>query len=344
MDDTGLNFDAERCDTCGLCVAACPHEALSVSAPVAMLTPKPQPRVLMACDRSAHGQPVPGSRGAHAPGVTACLHSLSPVWLWEQAQQHQTQELLLLAGSCTQCQRRPEQLLHTRWQAWVDRADGANQPSPRLTWATSAQWSLAVHQAKPLIPARRKLLFRLMPGPAASESDPNKQVLTSGRRAATAHLNQRTAGTQSVPPLWQVTLDARLCNWCLACLRLCPTQAMRLSVAEDQVRGLLSLNSNQCTGCGLCTDVCDVNAIEISEPVGTDQPVAGQRWRLRKHVCGACRTACWQWADTPTRETDSLCHACRSGKPHKQHRIIDHGSADHAMAPAHAPCTTQPMG
>lgn len=285
----------------------------------------PQPQVLMACDHSSHGLSASSANGHHTAGVTTCLHSLSPAWLWDQAQHHKAIELLLLSGSCTQCPRRPEQMLHTRWQAWVDRTQ---QPSPRLTWATSAQWNEAVRNAKPPESPRRKLLLKLMPsaqGGPAKAATAAKASLTSGRSAAAAHLRGQVRAAPTVPPFWSVTLDGHKCNWCMTCLHLCPNQAFSLTSSQTGDRGLFALDNTLCTGCGLCTDVCDVHALAISEPAGNTHRETSQPWRLGSHVCSACGTRHWRPVDVRTSETDTRCPACLGGKPPKRHRIIDDG-------------------
>ena len=324
IDEDGLTFDAEHCDRCDLCVAACPHEALSVPAPVAKVCLTPQPQVLMACDHSTHGLSANGANGNHAAGVTTCLHSLSPAWLWDQAQHHKALEFLLLSGSCKQCPRRPEQMLHTRWQAWVDRTQ---QPSPRLTWATSAQWAAAVQNAKPPESPRRKLLLKLMPSAPGGPAKAANASLTSGRSAAAAHLRGQVRAAPTVPPFWSVTLDGQKCNWCMTCLHLCPKRAFSMTSSKTGDRGLFALDSTLCTGCGLCTDVCDVHALAISEPVGTNHRETSQLWRLGNHVCSACGTRHWRPVDVRTSETDTRCPACLGGKPPKRHRIIDDGAS-----------------
>ncbi|MGV9213584.1 DUF362 domain-containing protein [Micromonospora sp. RB23] len=55
-----------------------------------------------------------------------------------------------------------------------------------------------------------------------------------------------------------VTIDA--CQGCGACLRTCPTHAIR------PVAGGLTVRADLCTGCLECLEICPVDAIRVTEP------------------------------------------------------------------------------
>ncbi|MGF1644951.1 MAG: 4Fe-4S binding protein, partial [Thiotrichales bacterium] len=68
IDDEQLSIDTTRCDGCGLCVAACPQEALEVPLTPLALNVAEQRMALVACERSV----APDERG----GVVPCIHAL----------------------------------------------------------------------------------------------------------------------------------------------------------------------------------------------------------------------------------------------------------------------------
>lgn len=59
-----------------------------------------------------------------------------------------------------------------------------------------------------------------------------------------------SAGVPAFPP---VVIDA--CQGCGACLRTCPTHAIR------PVPGGLTVRADRCTGCLECVEICPVDAI-----------------------------------------------------------------------------------
>ena len=45
------------------------------------------------------------------------------------------------------------------------------------------------------------------------------------------------------------------------CAKECPTDA----IERDDGSGIVSIDREKCTGCGICVDVCPTNAIEVNE-------------------------------------------------------------------------------
>ncbi|WUI10402.1 4Fe-4S binding protein [Micromonospora sp. NBC_00421] len=64
------------------------------------------------------------------------------------------------------------------------------------------------------------------------------------------------AGAHGFPP---VVIDA--CQGCGACLRTCPTHAIR------PVPGGLTVRADRCTGCLECVEICPVDAIRATTDV-----------------------------------------------------------------------------
>lgn len=54
-------------------------------------------------------------------------------------------------------------------------------------------------------------------------------------------------------------VDANRCNGCVHCMRVCPTEAIRVT------GGCASIDSNKCIDCGSCFRVCPVRAIKVEQ-------------------------------------------------------------------------------
>jgi len=75
--------------------------------------------------------------------------------------------------------------------------------------------------------------------------------------------------------LWDVTADEPFCTGCMVCVRECPTQCMT-AVMHDNPKAVdgtshrrkiietFEINLNRCILCGICVDVCNFDAIEMS--------------------------------------------------------------------------------
>ena len=101
-----------------------------------------------------------------------------------------------------------------------------------------------------------------------------------GRKPVTVHypdqhlpVQDRYMGFPAL--LWDVTADEPFCTGCMVCVRECPTQCMT-AVMHDNPKAVdgtshrrkiietFEINLNRCILCGICVDVCNFDAIEMS--------------------------------------------------------------------------------
>lgn len=89
------------------------------------------------------------------------------------------------------------------------------------------------------------------------------------------------------------------CTLCETCFKLCPTGVFTLE------GGHLEVNSEKCTGCMLCVDVCMEEGITISPEVTASQL---QQTPIELNECKACgsKFTAWEEADT--------CPICKKRK------------------------------
>lgn len=75
--------------------------------------------------------------------------------------------------------------------------------------------------------------------------------------------------------LWDYSNDEPYCTGCMVCVRECPTQCMSAEMtdnprfaAEESTRKKIidsfEINLGRCIVCGICVDVCNFDAIEMS--------------------------------------------------------------------------------
>ncbi|NDP20287.1 MAG: CoB--CoM heterodisulfide reductase iron-sulfur subunit A family protein [Paludibacter sp.] len=69
-------------------------------------------------------------------------------------------------------------------------------------------------------------------------------------------------GTISVDPII-ARVDTDACTWCGKCADVCDYGALK--VVEIDGKKVAAVNKAVCTGCGICAPVCPVNAIEIAQ-------------------------------------------------------------------------------
>ncbi len=321
--DEGLSFDADRCDGCGLCVAACPLEALEVPAPTPIVATDGERLLWLACERAGIAPPD----GTPDPaGFTPCLHTLTPDWVLQWQQRHRITQLRLASGDCATCERRPAETLQGHWQPVAERLSRAGQPVPTLVPTDARQWQARANRSDQPDPRRRNFLGRLLQGPGTPPRDPARQnslaPLTSGRRHL-VHTLAAGPGGPTTAPLWQLRLDPDRCTWCMACAKLCPEQALTQHADPDETVDHFTLHAARCTGCTLCLDVCDSQALSLSGP---DQPRSPhpQVFELQREICPVCRVTYHR--QRPPRNAASHesepCPTCRRGRPVWPDRVV----------------------
>ncbi len=75
--------------------------------------------------------------------------------------------------------------------------------------------------------------------------------------------------------LWDPTVDEPYCTGCMVCVRECPTQCMSAQMKDNPLHAEgkskrrkiideFEINLNRCILCGICVDVCNFDAIEMS--------------------------------------------------------------------------------
>ena len=98
------------------------------------------------------------------------------------------------------------------------------------------------------------------------------------------------------------------CNQCKECIATCPEDA----ISWDEAMEIVRVDADKCTSCGLCVDVCDLQAIHLD-------PVTGAAL-----ICDLCdgEPQCVEWCPTGALryEAKGIPVAQRSGKDYVQNQ------------------------
>lgn len=87
-----------------------------------------------------------------------------------------------------------------------------------------------------------------------------------------------------------VVLETEACTLCGFCVQVCPTRALAIRETTSETR--LVLNVAACVGCGKCERVCEAHALSLAPSVD-GQPPPADRITLRRSprpVCRGCGT------------------------------------------------------
>ncbi len=90
---------------------------------------------------------------------------------------------------------------------------------------------------------------------------------------ARLEINERYMGFPAL--LWDYTVAEPYCTGCMVCIRECPTQCMSAQMKDNplhpegksrrrKIVDTFEINLGRCILCGICVDVCNFDAIEMS--------------------------------------------------------------------------------
>ncbi|MBI4307623.1 MAG: 4Fe-4S binding protein [Chloroflexi bacterium] len=291
-DGDVILVERARCQSCGLCVAACPQRAVElpgwspdeIEAQLTALLDTDigisERAVLLIC-KDARGPVGDGWLPVRVPcvamvPVAAILHAL--------AQGAAAVALYPCEDDCP----------HGQGEALRGRVDYCQ----RLLWLMGrGPESVRVVGANTTDPAP------LSTPPVQSKSKrPTDSVVLFGREAAALALETLTARCafdkdlvleHPHSPLGVVRIDSRTCTGCGACASSCPTGALSYQRSEDEVA--LAFDPRLCAACGQCVPVCPEKAAgAIAAARVTDMRLISrgiqvffQDQEARCHECGA---------------------------------------------------------
>jgi Pyruvate/2-oxoacid:ferredoxin oxidoreductase delta subunit len=271
IDEEGLNLDTALCDGCGLCTAACPQEALSVDLHVLSVEMEGERVVLAACERAMVS---PGD------GVIPCVHGLSVRALARLAAAG-VGAIATATGDCASCDRGAGERLERRLPE-LNRllrsrglAELVHHQYPPAAWQALRKRS---RRTPGHSPARRRFLrggLRQLTRLAQGLAEPDPKA---GPQPVTALLGRGGTGLAE----WRPRVDEASCDGCNACIRLCPTRSLELDDAQHRYQ----VFPDRCTGCRVCGDVCEADAI-TAVPWADATPYAVRLKQRRCRACGA---------------------------------------------------------
>ncbi len=265
---------APRCTGCGACSAACPSEVFVFTAPddaalfqSLFTASRAHPVVTLACQEGACDR---------ADVTLPCLLRLEAGHIATAAAAG-AQGLALVHADCAACPKKGAERL-TQLVNDARTLLAALGASLELTEKTTAARVNAdrrffltrlSRQAAPQGDVRRPEVAKNLD--AAAEAEPWQHVPAKRLRTVAALrllLERAPKDEQRERPDYLVKLpDLRsACEACGFCAMTCPTQALKAETTAGVMR--FTLTPADCTGCGVCADLCYKNAVTM-----TDTPI-----------------------------------------------------------------------
>ncbi len=297
LGEYALELNADACDGCALCVAACPQEAIDSKfgrADVASL--RKDTTTFLACGQSG----VAGDRQS-----MPCVHALS----WRNAlrlHRDGIRKLAVAVGDCDKCLPRRAQLGQTVKHV-NEVLTSRNLPGLEVNYLADEQWEAAVRETPSkleVLPRRRAFLRRFV-DPAFVERETDEPATVASLLGASDLEGSVFPAVPSINP--------DRCDGCDACVRVCATGAITLVNESDRLH--YRVDASRCTGCKLCVDVCQPGAVSVREWSKSSRQTVG----LASQRCRACGVV----YHAPRARTDNLCTICAKTNHHRNLFQID---------------------
>ena len=297
LGEYALELNADACDGCGLCIAACPQEAIDSKlgrADAASL--RKGMTTFLACGQSrvvSDRQSMP------------CVHALS----WRNAlrlHRDGVRKIAVATGDCDKCRPRSVQLGQTVKHV-NEVLSSRNLPGLEVSYLTDEQWEAAARETPPTpeISSRRRAFLRRLVEPAFVERETDEPATVASLLGASDLVGSIFPAVPSISP--------DRCDGCDACARVCATGAITL--VNDESRLHYRVDASRCTGCKLCIDVCQPDAMSVQEWTTSPQKMV----ELASQRCPACGVV----YHAPRTRADDLCTICAKSNHHRNLFQID---------------------
>jgi ferredoxin len=307
LNDESLGLNLDACNGCGQCVPACPGGALSVEYPWIIRQFKNQTIALFACELSNIN-----SNASTLP----CIHILGLRQLL-LLYKFGTRHLLIATEECLECNRCPTATIQQRVEDLNMLLAERNKPPMKVLRSSDKLWQ-RISNSDEVISKGVKLSRRdFLRGEGQQY---RRQILIDNplnlpecRTIPPGQLLPVVNKTKVHWP-WVPRLDESLCNYCDACMNLCPTNALQFIPSEENNHPEYHLNPEKCNGCGICKGVCDLKAISIHYL----SPSASSKIKLTEGQCSACGNTFHFSQHASQNSEQTLCRICQKDNHSKR--------------------------
>ncbi len=299
-------WQADGCQNCGLCVAACPMQVFSLEEDALLSAVDKNDSLTLSC---RHDVNTPQGQLQ-----ISCFGQLYPELIFRLLQQVSQLTLYYNSQTCAQCPNRWQAqnltLFLEQFHLPLDKLqliDVSQQSDdhflPNRRFFLQNIFSQAKTTSKKAVAASAEMLV--------NQLDPSFTPEIIAKRVPLAMLYRQQKSLDLTKELPYRLLANDACTFCEACSKLCPTEALSLHTDENGEKSLL-FQPVLCNQCNICTNVCLSKGLYWSDRLTIGQLLNKTPQTLAKaseQTCTQCDQPFWHYP-----QDQPICHFCQASQ------------------------------
>ena len=300
-------WEATNCTLCGICAMVCPTQVFQIDMPY-LLHLSPQP-LSLCCSQN-------GTAPSEAMRIN-CFQQLTPLSILHLLYRHSSVTIYLPLEHCKQCTH--------QWyaQGLIQQLHAYRIPQDKLNIIVKEQPTSSEENV-------RRDMFRNFLHRTEQNS---KKILVQTVEKISAEFTSKEI-TQKEPavfptrlPLYALyhkkqlplfeqqelpfrKLSCSTCNFCGACVYICPTEALTIQRTETEKQ--LSFHAELCINCNLCQQICMQHGLQWGDFITAKEFVQSpeQLAYSSEQICSRCGHEFYQWPPT-NPDIAPVCSFCK---------------------------------
>ncbi len=302
---TDIQIKQDLCTDCGLCVAACPQNAIQNQNTLEVVKFKSHAAGLAVCHQS-------DMHSGMGQNHIYCIHAVSLSMLAD-IYLSGVKCIYILKSDCENCRHGASQRFSQTFKHFNRYLTALRLPSMRTYFVDKVKFSLLLklknRVEKPHTLKRREFFKSSLNQFAEKPLEDTAKVTTVQHK-----FNQlfKESAVETVS-LYRIRIDETSCTACIDCVRVCPDKALVLD--NHSKDSAFRIQASRCTRCQACADICQQNAITV-EP---DVSIGEKCIPLQKQTCSCCGVQYYRLRID--KRNSGQCHIC-SNRPKDQTQAL----------------------
>lgn len=260
LDDELLGLNTSTCDGCGLCVPACTEGAITQTKSCTIREEGQKKVLLLSCDYIDQS-----SEFTLKSNSWRCVHAVSANELLN-FHHDGIYQIVASKGNCGNCSRGGVEHLYERVTKINKMLHHNNRPPLFYNELPVGQWHSLWKTPEKAAPgpdmSRRKFFRSAVKQTVDMVLHHSTLDLNQSKFIPLAKIVEGIEGEEAFYPAVPIISSER-CNGCDTCIRACPHGALLFKVENGQAR--YEIDASVCSACHICTDICEQDAISISD-------------------------------------------------------------------------------